>query len=36
MRGWAHLLRTQEVDKATAKHALEAIERGAEDQEKLI
>ena len=36
MRGWAHILRTQEVDKATAKHALEAIERGAENQDKLI
>lgn len=36
MRGWAHILRTQEVDKETAKHALAAIERGAEDQEKLI
>ena len=36
MRGWAHILRTREVDEATAHGGLEAIERSAEAQEQLI
>lgn len=34
--GWARLLRSTKMDEATAKHALEIIERNAESQNQLI
>lgn len=36
MSGWANMLRTRRLDEATSTRALEAIERGAEMQRRLI